>query len=72
MKHHGRSEQNSGKTDHAMITSKENNQPHEAAECLLAHVHWWWWWRRSRLLAGGEDGGSRDEGEDSDFHVCGC
>lgn len=28
--------------------------------------------RRRGLLAGAKHGGSRDEGEDSDFHVCGC
>jgi hypothetical protein len=43
--------------------------PRKAADQLLRH-HWWWWRRRRSLLAGAKDGGSRDEGEDSDFHMC--
>lgn len=38
--------------------------------CLLTAHHRWRRRRRRGLLAGAEDGGSRDKGEDSDFHVC--
>lgn len=68
-KHHGRGEQNSGRTNHELIRYGWNKSPLVAVDQLLAHHRWWRWWGRS-LLAGAKDGGSRDECKDSDFHVC--
>lgn len=55
----------------SVIKCVVETRPHEAAGHLLADDRG----RRGRrrgLLAGAEHGGGRDEGEDSDFHVCGC